>query len=352
MPATAPTHAHRTPIDTPTGARQPKPAAITTTAAVQREYGSPSQIRVARVDLAPLAKDEVLIEVHAAGLDRGAWHLATGRPFVMRLIGFGLRKPSQPIVGTEVAGVVSQVGPGVTEFAPGDEVYGTARGSFAEHAIASVRTLAKKPGSVSFAEAAAAGVSGVTAQAAFERALISSGQRVLVLGAAGGVGSLVTQLAATAGARVTGVASASKGELVRRLGAHETIDYRATDVTASGREWDVIIDCGGLTPLRKLRLVLAATGTLVIVGGEGGGPFAGGAGRQLWAGLVSHFTGQTLTGLMAATNTADLQRLAARFDAGEARPAVTATYPLADAAAAMLELEAGRVAGKAVIAVR
>lgn len=350
MHTTTPGHPHRTPVDT-SAAGHPA-SAQTTKAALQRAYGSPSQIRVARTDLAPLAEGEVLVEVHAAGLDRGAWHLATGRPFVMRLIGFGLRRPRQPIVGTEVAGVVTQVGPGVTALALGDEVYGTARGSFAEQAIASVHTLAKKPASVSFAEASAAGVSGVTAQAACERAQITAGQRVLVLGAAGGVGSLVTQLVESAGARVTGVASASKLAFVAQLGAHETVDYGTTDITASGRQWDVIIDCGGLTPLRKLRRVLTRNGTLVIVGGEGGGPFAGGAGRQLWASLVSLFTRQTLTGLMASTHTADLQRLAARLEAGQARPAVTATYPLADAAAAMIELESGRVAGKAVIAVR
>lgn len=343
---------HQPVAPVPAATASTPPARLTAVAATQTRYGSPDGIRSSVVDLPRPGAGQVVIEVHAAGVDRGAWHLATGRPYVMRLFGFGLRRPKQPVVGTEVAGIVAAIGPDVTSLAVGDVVFGAAHGSFATFAIADAKALARVPAGVSCVEAAASGVSGVAAQDAFERAGVQPGHRVLVLGAAGGVGSFVTQLAAAAGARVTGVASAAKADLVADLGAAEVIDYRSTDVTASGQTYDVIIDSGGLTPLRRLRRILAPTGTLVIVGGEGGGPIAGGAGRQVAAALVSLATRQTLTGILSQATTSALERLGARIARGEARPAVTATYSLEDAATALVDLERGRVTGKAVIAVR
>ncbi|WP_062289113.1 NAD(P)-dependent alcohol dehydrogenase [Demequina phytophila] len=324
----------------------------TTRAAVQREYTGPEAIRVETVERPTPGPGEVLVEVRAAGVDRGVWHLATGRPLVMRLMGFGLTHPRQPVAGSDVAGVVVGIGEGVTRFAAGDEVLGTATGSFAEHAIAKEGQLVRKPDAMSFAAAAVVPVSGVTALKAVERAAIEPGDRVLVLGASGGVGSYAVQLAVAAGARVTGVASGAKADLVRSLGATDVIDYRTTDVTALATIYDAIIDIGGLTPLRRLRRILGTEGTLVIVGGEGGGSLTGGAGRQLRASLVSLFTRQTLTGILAVTAAEPLEALTTRIVAGSLAPALTRTYPLAQAGTAVADLAAGRIAGKAAVVVQ
>ncbi|WP_228375126.1 NAD(P)-dependent alcohol dehydrogenase [Demequina iriomotensis] len=320
-------------------------------AAVQRRYAGPEEIHVETVEAPTPGPGEVLIEVRAAGVDRGVWHLMTGRPLVMRAMGFGLRRPRQPIAGEDVAGVVVGIGAGVTGFSLGDEVLGAAKGSYAQHAVAKEDKLVRKPSSLSFEEAAVLPVSGVTALRAVERAGISTGQRVLVLGASGGVGSYAVQLAVATGARVTGVASAAKAELVRSLGAEDVIDYRTTDVTSLDLEFDAILDIGGLTPLRRLRKVLSPTGTLVIVGGEGGDALTGGVGRQLVAGLVSLFTRQTLASFVALTAAEPLEVLVARIVAGDIRPALTRTYPLAEAGTAIVDLAAGRIAGKAAVVV-
>jgi NADPH:quinone reductase-like Zn-dependent oxidoreductase len=321
-------------------------------AAVQLRYAGPEHISLATLPRPSLRPDQVLIEVHAAGVERGAWHLATGKPLVMRAMGFGLRRPRQPIVGTEVSGVVVEVGGAVTRVAVGDEVLGAALGAYSELAVAKESAVALKPDSLSFGEAAAVGVSGLAALAAIERAHLRPRQRVLVLGASGGVGSFATQLAAAAGAHVTGVSSAGKSEFVASLGADVVIDYRATDVTATPHPFDVIIDAGGLTPLRRLRRILTPKGTLVIIGGEGGGRVTGGAGRQLRAGLASLLTRQTLTSVLSTANTEGVERLCAHIAAGDVSPAVTTSYPLERSADALVDLAAGRIAGKAIIAVR
>ena len=336
-------------------AAHPADSASPTTmrAAVQRRYSGPEEIRVESAPVPTPGEGEVLLEVHAAGVDRGVWHLATGRPLVMRAIGFGLRAPKQPIQGTDVAGVVVAVGAGVTRFAVGDHVFGTADGSFAQYAVARVDRLAVKPDGAGFAEASAMPVSAVTALLAVEdSAAVEAGQRVLVLGAAGGVGSFAVQLAVAAGADVTGVASAAKADLVRELGAERVLDYRTTEVTALDERFDVIIDAGSLTPLRRLRRILSPTGTLVVVGGEGGDALLGGSARALLAPLVSLFTSQRLMGLMSATSTERLERVRDRVDAGAVRAAVSRTYPLDRAADAVADLAAGRIAGKAVVTVR
>ncbi|MDN4478476.1 NAD(P)-dependent alcohol dehydrogenase [Demequina sp. SYSU T00039] len=328
-------------------------ATATMQAAVQRRYAGPEEICVDTVPVPQPGDGEVLIEVHAAGVDRGVWHLATGRPLVIRAIGFGLRRPKQPVQGSDVAGVVTAVGAGVTRFAVGDEVFGTADGSFAQFAIAKADRLAVKPDAADFTGAGAMPVSAVTAlQAVEDCAGVEAGQRVLVLGASGGVGSFAVQLAVAAGAHVTGVASAAKADLVRGLGAERVIDYRTTEVTALDESFDVIIDAGSLTSLRRLRRILSPTGTLVMVGGEGGDALVGGAGRTLWAPLVSLFTSQRLMGFVSATTTERLERVRDLVDDGAIRAAVSRAYPLDRAADAVTDLAAGRVAGKAVVIVR
>ncbi len=325
----------------------------TMTAAVQRHYSGPENITSDTVAVPQPGKGEVLIEVRAAGLDRGAWHLATGKPYLIRVLGFGLRRPKQPVVGGEVAGVVAAVGEDVTTVKKGDAVFGAASGAFAEYAIAKATEIAVKPNSLSFAQAAAAVVSALTAQVALDKAEIRKGQRVLVLGASGGVGSFVTQFAVAAGAIVTGVASAAKADLVRELGAESCIDYRAMDITEADVEFDAIIDAGGLNPVKRLRRILTPTGTLVIVGGEGGGSVTGGfVGRNLAAALGSATSKQKLVSFVSATNSDALDRVAARIVAGEATPAITATYPLEKAGQALVDMAAGKIAGKAVVAVR
>ncbi len=327
--------------------------AATMNAAVQLRYTGPEAIHVDTVAIPEPGKGEVLVEVHAAGVDRGVWHLATGRPFVIRALGFGLRRPKQPVQGTDVAGVVVAVGPEVSRFAVGDGVFGSANGTYAQFTVAKEERLAAKPSRISMTDAGAMPVSAVTAMMAIEdSANVQAGQRVLILGASGGVGSFAVQLAVAAGAHVTGVASAAKADLVRELGAERVIDYRATDVTTLDETFDVIIDTGGLTPLRRLRRVLSPTGTLVIVGGEGGDSLIGGSGRSLIAPLVSMFSKQRLMGLMSATNAVRLNRLAMHVEAGAVRAAVRATYPLERAGEAVTDLAAGRVAGKAVVTVR
>ncbi|WP_236685289.1 NAD(P)-dependent alcohol dehydrogenase [Demequina salsinemoris] len=322
-------------------------------AAVQRHYGSPEQIHTDTVAVPAPGEGEVLVEVHAAGVDRGVWHLATGRPLVIRAIGFGLRRPKQPVMGSDVAGVVTAVGAGVTRFVVGDEVFGTADGSYAQFAIAKEDRLAAKPARTSMTEAGAMPVSAVAAlQAVEDTAKVESGQRVLILGASGGVGSFAVQIAVAAGAHVTGVASAAKAELVRELGAERVIDYRTTEVTELDEQFDVIIDAGSLTSLGRLRRILSPTGTLVLVGGEGGDSLIGGSGRSLVAPLVSLFTKQRLTGMISATDAVLLGRLAMLVESGAVHAAATSTYPLERTADAVTDLAAGRVAGKAIITVR
>ncbi|MFW2514569.1 NAD(P)-dependent alcohol dehydrogenase [Demequina sp. SO4-13] len=325
---------------------------VTMRAAVQRRYAGPEHISLATVPRPSVRPDQVLIEVHAAGVERGAWHLATGQPLVMRALGFGLRRPRQPIVGTEVAGIVVEIGEAVTRFAVGDAIMGAADGAYAEWAVAKESAVTLKPADISFDEASAVGVSGLAALVAIERAHLRPEQRVLVLGASGGVGSFATQLAAAAGAHVTGVSSAAKAEFVANLGADAVIDYRTTEVTAARHSFDVIIDAGGLTPLWRLRRILAPEGTLVIVGGEGGGRITGGAGRQLRAVFASLVTRRTLTSILSTTNADGLQRLCAHITAGDVRAAVTTSYPLERASEALVDLGAGRIAGKAIITVR
>ncbi len=325
-------------------------APATMRAAVQRRYASPEEIHLDSMPVPTAGRGDVLVAVRAAGVDRGVWHLATGRPLVMRMMGFGLRRPKQPVQGSDVAGVVAAVGPGVTRFAVGDEVFGTADGSFAEYAVAKETRLAHVPAGIDVAAAAALPVSAVTAmQAVEDAAAVRAGQRVLVLGAAGGVGHFAVQLAVSAGADVTGVASEAKSEFVRGLGASRVIDYRTTDVTALDEEFDLIIDAGSVTSLRCLRRILSPTGTLVMVGGEGGGSLLGGVGRTLAAPLVSLTTRQGLRGLLSATSAERLERVRALVESGAMRPAIHRTSPLEGAASAVSDLAAGRVRGKTVI---
>jgi NADPH:quinone reductase-like Zn-dependent oxidoreductase len=322
-------------------------------AIVRRQYGDTGQVRLEEVPDPVAASGEVLVEVAAAGLDRGVWHLMTGRPLVARLA-FGLRAPRQPVLGRDLAGVVRAVGPGVEGFAVGDRVLGTsATGTFAELAVARADRIVPMPDDWSFEDAAAVPVSGLTAeQAVHGLGRVGPGMRVLVLGASGGVGSFAVQMAAHVGAEVDAVCSEAKADLVRGLGAGRVLPYRSDgDDLPAGTTYDVIIDIGGHRRVRALRRSLTPRGTLVIVGSETSGALMGGTQRQMGAALRAPFTRHRMPFLLAGEAAADLQRLVDLGVAGAYTPVVERTFPLVDTAAAIDHLAAGRARGKVVVTV-
>lgn len=320
-------------------------------AIVQEGYGCADVLRVARIARPVIADHEVLLRVHAAGLDRGAWHFMTGRPYLMRLA-VGLRTPKHPVLGREVAGTVVAVGSAVTRFAVGDEVFGIGQGAFAEYSAAREDKLARKPANITFEQAAVIAVSAITAlQALTDVGHVQPGQRVLVIGASGGVGSYAVQLAKALGAEVTGVCSTAKLDLVRSLGADHVIDYTRDDFADGTNCYDLILDIGGNPSPTRLRRALTPRGTAVIIGGEEGGSLTGGMDRQLRALTVSLFVGQRLTGLLCKENAADLERLTKLIETGALTPSIDRTYPLAEVADAMRHLAAGQARGKVAITV-
>ncbi len=320
-------------------------------AAVREEYGSADVVRLTRVPRPEVGDGEVLVEVRAAGLDRGVLHLMTGLPYLGRLA-FGIRRPRNPVLGMDLAGTVVAVGPKVTAFAVGDEVYGAGKGSFAEYAVARASQLARKPANLTFAQAATVPVSACTALQGLDAGRAQAGQKVLVTGASGGVGSYAVQLAKALGAEVTGMASTAKLDLVRSLGADHVIDYTREDFADGTRRWDLILDVAGNPPISRLRRALAPAGTAVLTGGEGGGNLTGGMGRQLTALALSPLVRQRLTMFLGLVRSRDLERLTALIESGEVTPSLDRTYPLEQAAEAIRALEAGRVRGKVAIDVK
>lgn len=321
-------------------------------AVTQNRYGSAEVLELSTVERPRIAPDEVLVEVVAAGVDRGVWHLMTGRPYLIRLLGYGLAKPKTRVPGFDISGRVVAIGAEVERFQVGDEVFGIANGAYAEFAAAKEEKLAHKPASVSFERAAVAAISGITAlQALTEVGRLEAGQSVLIIGASGGVGSYAVQIAKAKGATVTGVASASKSGMVRDLGADAVVDYATDDYLDGTVRYDLIVDIGGLNPLKRLRNALTETGTLVIVGGEGGGSVTGGIGRQLRAKLLSAFVSQRLTFFISAEHYSHIEGLAALMEEGQIESAVGMRYSLDDVPEAIADLEAGRAQGKSVIIV-
>ena len=321
-------------------------------AIVQEAYGSVDVLEFGRTVRPSIGEDEVLLKVAAAGLDRGTWHLMTGTPYLLRVIGFGLRRPKNRVAGMDVSGTVVAVGPAVTRFVIGDRVFGVAKGSFAEYASARSDKLAHQPTNCTPEQAAVSSISALTAlQAVRDSAKVEPGQRVLVTGASGGVGSFAVQIAKAYGAEVTAVCSAGKADLVRALGADHVIDYAAQDFADGTRRYDVIIDIAGNAPLRKLRRALTPHGTAAIVGGEQRGNLTGGFERSLRALLLTPFVGQRLTGVMNKERGSDLEVIAGMIEAGTITPSVERSYPLAQTRLAMEHLVAGRVRGKVAISV-
>jgi len=321
-------------------------------AIIQNRYGSADVLRLEQTDLPEIAEDEVLVRVRAAGIDRGTWHMMAGRPYLMRVIGFGFRGPKNQVPGLDVAGTVAAVGSAVTSFSTGDEVLGISRGSFAEYAAARQDKLSSKPVNLTFVQAAAVPISAGTAlQALVDAGRVERGQRVLVIGASGGVGSYAVQLAKAFGSEVTGVCSTAKLDLVTSLGADHVVDYTRQDFAECTSNYDLIIDIAGNSSLPRLRRALTPTGTLVIVGGEEGGNWTGGFGRSLRAPLLSPFVGQRLTMLASKERASDLERIRPLIEAGKVMPSIDRTYPLAHVPEAMRHLKAGGIRGKAVITI-
>jgi NADPH:quinone reductase-like Zn-dependent oxidoreductase len=331
--------------------QQRRAAQDTMRAIVQDGYGTADVLRLAQVPTPGIGANEVLIRVHAAGLDRGTWHLMTGQPYLLRLI-FGLRRPKQPIAGRDVAGTVAAIGSAVTRFAVGDEVFGVGPGSFAEYAVAREDKLVRKPATLSFAQAAVVPVSATVALQAVDAGRIRPGQRVLITGASGGVGSYAVQLAKAFGAQVTGVCSTAKVDLVRSLGADHVVDYTRDDFADRAGHYDVILDIAGNPALSRLRRALTRTGTVVLVGGEEGGKVTGGMiERQLAARTMSLFIRQRFTSVLGKESGSDLQRVTEHIQAGAVTPSIDSTYPLDQAPQAMRHLDTGAVRGKIAITI-
>jgi len=292
----------------------------------------------------------VLVHVRAAGVDRGVWHFMTGLPYAGR-IASGLRKPKIPVPGMDLAGIVETVGKNVTRFKPGDEVLGIGKFAFAEYARAPEKKLVSKPAVLTFEQAAVVSISGLPAlHAVRDEAKVQPGQKVLIIGAAGGVGTYAIQIAKVYGAEVTAVCSTTKMDLVRSIGADHVIDYTREEFADGARHWDVIIDIAGNRSLSHLRRALSPRGTLVIVGGEDGGKWLG-LGRPLMASLLSLFTSQRLRMLLPKERLEDIETLKDLAESGKITPVVERTYELSEAAEAIRRIEAGHARGKLVITV-
>jgi 2-desacetyl-2-hydroxyethyl bacteriochlorophyllide A dehydrogenase len=319
-------------------------------------YGPPGVLELREVGPPLLRDDDVLVRVHAAGVDPGVWHLTAGMPYLVRLMGLGFSAPRTHVRGVDFAGRVAEVGRNVREFRPGDEVYGSCDpvggGSFAEYTVASLDRLAAMPAGLTFVQAAAVPVSACTAlQALRDRGGIERGQRVLIIGA-GGVGTFAVQLAKAFGAGVTCVCSTGKVDLARSIGADDVIDYTREDFPDGTRRYDLIVDTGGRRGLNVLRRALAPGGTLVIVGGEGGNRWTGGFDRQmLRAPLLSRFVGQDLKSLVAEVCAEDLETLRELIETGKVAPVIDRTYPLAEAPEALRYLHEEHPGGKVVVTI-
>ncbi|WP_405146450.1 NAD(P)-dependent alcohol dehydrogenase [Sphaerisporangium sp. NBC_01403] len=320
-------------------------------AVVQDVYGEAENVmRVEQIGRPVIGDDEVLIRVHAAGVDRGVWHLMAGLPYPVRLAGYGVRAPRTRVRGREVAGRVEAVGKTVTTLRPGDEAFGVGEGTFAEYATATPGRLAPKPANLTFTQAAAVGVSALTAlQAVRDRGRVRPGQKVLVIGASGGVGTFAAQIAKAFGAEVTGMCTTTKVDLVRSLGADHVVDRTRHDVEDAGRRYDVILDIGGNRSLTRLRRALTPRGTLVIVGAETGGRWLGGTDRQIRASMLSPFVGQKLGTFICSENAKDLIVLTELIASGKVTPVIGRTYPLSETPAAIQHMRDGHARGKIVI---
>jgi NADPH:quinone reductase-like Zn-dependent oxidoreductase len=316
-------------------------------AIIQERYGSPDLLRLGEVDSPTPGPDQVLVRVRASSVNAGDWRRVRADPFFARL-SEGLRRPKNPLIGGDAAGVVEAVGAAVTDLRPGDEVYGIRTGALAEYVAG--KNFVRKPANLSLEEAAAIPIAGVTAlQSVRDHGRVTPGDKVLVNGAGGGVGSFAVQIAKADGAEVTAVTRTDKVELLRSIGADHVVDYTREDFTRSVTRYDVVIDPGGNRSVRQLRRILAPGGRLVLVGAGHG---AGGVVGRLAGGIVRmRVLRQPIAMFMAAVRREDLVTLRELVEAGKVKPLIDRTYPLEQTAEALKYLETGRVSGKVVITV-
>jgi NADPH:quinone reductase-like Zn-dependent oxidoreductase len=338
------------PVDRPLGAdlEERGMKAIT-----YEEFGSADVLELKEVRKPDVEPDEVLVRVGAASANPYDWHVMRGVPYVARLMGMGLRKPQDSVLGTDVAGEVEAVGNAVTRFRPGDEVFGfVGAGGFAEYVSAPEKLLALKPANLSFPQAATVPLAATTAlQGLRDVGEIRSGQKVLIVGASGGVGTFAVQIATWFGADVTAVCSTRNLEMVRSVGADQVIDYTREDFTRSGQQYDLIFQLAGIASPSDCRRVLTSKGRLVLSSGDSPGRFIGPVGRIIKAALLSPLIGQTLRPLITKPSSDDLELLRELIEAGSVMPVIDRTYLLSEAANAIRYLETGRARGKVVIVV-
>jgi NADPH:quinone reductase-like Zn-dependent oxidoreductase len=313
-------------------------------------YGPPSVLSYGDVDPPTPADDEVLIAVRAASVNPLDWHFMRGTPYVAR-VAFGLRRPRLGRLGADVAGRIAAIGKNVTQLAPGDDVFGSCRGAFAERACAPQSAVAAMPAHLTFEQAAAVPVAALTAlQALRDKGRLQPGQTVLINGASGGVGTFAVQIAKALGAEVTGVCSTRNVELVQSIGADHVVDYNREDFAASGCRYDVLLDCVGNRSVSSCRRVLNANGAYVVVGGPDG-RWVGPLPLVLKALLLSPLVSQRLVTMMAKPNRDDLLRLSTLIEAGQVRPVIDRSFPLSETADAVAYLETGHARGKVVVTV-
>jgi len=320
-------------------------------AIVQDRYGSGEALELREIDRPAIGDHEVLVRVRAAGVNPADWAVMSGLPYIARPV-YGLRRPKTGVRGTDVAGEIVEVGSGVTRFQPGDEVFGASTGSYAEYAAASEDSLALKPATLTFEQAATVPMAGLVAlQAIRDRGGVRAGQRVLINGASGGIGTFAVQIAKAYGAEVTAVTSTRNADLMRSLGADHVIDYTSEDFTRSGTRYDVILDNVSNHSLSRLRGVLTATGVLIPNGGNFGNRWFASAGRLVRGAVLFRIGGQKLGNFLVSTNHADLVVLKDLIEAGKVTPVVDRTYPLSRAAEAVDRIGGGHARGKVVITV-
>jgi NADPH:quinone reductase-like Zn-dependent oxidoreductase len=317
-------------------------------AIVYRYYGSPAVLKFEEIEKPTPGGDEVLIKVRAASVNPLDWHFMRGTPYFLRLMA-GLRQPKVTRLGVDVAGQVEAVGKNVTHFKPGDHVFGSARGAFAEYVCAPQRALVMKPDNVTFEKAASVPVAAITAlQALRDKGKIQPGQKVLINGVAGGVGTFAVQLANSFGADVTGVCSTRNVDMVRSLGAAHVIDYTKENFTKSGQRYDLLLDCVGNHSLSACRRVLNPRGIYIVVGGKDSrwvGPLA----RAITAPVFSCFVSQHMVLMLAKVNQQDLGVLRDLMQTGKLTPVIDRRYRLSEVPEAIRYLEEGHAQGKVVI---
>jgi NADPH:quinone reductase-like Zn-dependent oxidoreductase len=320
-------------------------------AMVQDTYGSAAVMRLRDIEKPVIAENEVLVRVHAAGVNPADWAVMSGLPYIARPV-YGLRKPKIAVRGTDVAGTVEAVGTGVTRFRVGDEVYGSSKGSYAEYAAAAEDQLAPKPANLTFEQAAAVPMAGLVAlQALRDHGKVQAGQKVLINGASGGIGTFAVQIAMALGAEVTGVASTRNLELVRSIGADHVIDYTKEDFTQNGQQYDLILDNVSNHSLSDLRRALTPTGVLVPNGGRFDKRWMASGGRIVSGTLLFQFGSQTLGNFLVSMGHEGLLDLTKLIEAGKVTPVMDRTYPLNETAQAIGHVGEGHARGKTAITV-